>query len=235
MRRNSYQTVFQIWEQALLTYENRAGNNLSYAPTLRTSDQIYEYYVYFSLIEVFEQLGYCIDDQMTQFSYLGLSDGTSVYLRDENGAVMLTFNEEIELNHFNAMRNGGGFYTFEMKRKPDIRIDLYSLDGEYSKVSSIFEVKYRPLNSIYSARDIREAETQMSKYWAIGYVDSAGQFTPRVVRSVNCVYPGDERAEPVIHGPQGDFVQFYPISQSEEYGRENLTGIIQNWLNQHQK
>jgi hypothetical protein len=235
MRSTSYQRVFQIWEQAVRPIGNQAGDSIAYGPTLRTTDQIYEYYVFFSLVEVFEQLGNTIDEDRTELSYFGLSDGTSVYLNGEKGGVRIAFNEEIASDHFKAIQAGGGFYSYEPNRKPDIRIDLFDREGTYRRTSCIFEVKYRPLHNIYSRHEVQDAMKQMGKYWAIGHVDAVGSFTPRVVHGVYCIYPGDERADTLVHGPQGDFVQYYPLSETEDFGRETVTTIIQTWLHQHQQ
>ncbi|MFX3630021.1 MAG: hypothetical protein ACE3JR_12025 [Ectobacillus sp.] len=211
-----------------------------YKPTF----MIYEYYVYFELISILENLGFSaptpIREQVQKYFYLdGLHDGTTIVLEKDDICLHVVFNELIETHPIIALSKGSHFYNGEDTKKPDIRIDYYrKIEKGYAYQSSIIvEVKYSPMYNIFQPIGNTKATEQMYKYWSIKYVsEQEGKrvFQRRAIYEVVCVYPGSQVHAKKIEAGCGMFLQFYPYKTKQ--GVEKLAGqnqfvqLFQEWL-----
>jgi hypothetical protein len=205
---------------------------------------IYEYYVYFALLEILQEIGFTaripVIEQIQSFFYLdGLQDGTTVILEKENIRLQIVFNELIETHPLIALSKGSHLYNGEDSKKPDIRIDYYRLEnGEaFYQSSIIVEVKYSPMYNIFQAIGNTKATEQMYKYWSIKYVfeqDGKRIFHRRAIYEVICVYPGSQVHAKKIESGCGIFLQFYPYQKKQGLeqvmGKREFIQLFREWL-----
>jgi hypothetical protein len=232
-----HKVVGQLWSESLMLDSQNPHASHRSPSVIRPTADIYEYYVFFVVRGILESFGYASwgEDFMTIHEGLatldGLEDGTTMCLSNGKLMVKIKFNELIDSDAEIASRNGSHFYSSEVKRKPDIRLDAFHAEsGQYLHCSMIVEVKYRPFNYIYNTKGVTETMLQLGKYWAISYVDDQQDYYHSVVKKVVCVYPGDEQAKVKEQSPQGLFIQLYPGREEEMVGRKELSDEIKNWL-----
>jgi hypothetical protein len=213
---------------------------LVYKPTFL----IYEYYVYFALLSILQDMGFVpntpVKEQIQSYFYLdGLQDGTTVILEKEDIRLQVVFNELIETHPLIALSKGSNFYNGEDTKKPDIRIDYFqqkNKEWEYQS-SVIVEVKYSPMYNIFQSIGNTKATEQMYKYWSIKYVeekDGKRVFHRRAIYEVVCVYPGSQVHAKKIESGCGVFLQFYPYKTKQGIellmGKREFIKIFEEWL-----
>ncbi|WP_410775079.1 hypothetical protein [Ectobacillus funiculus] len=205
---------------------------------------IYEYYSYFAVISILEEIGFQplapVREQIQSYFYLdGLQDGTTVVLERGDAALHIVFNELIETHPIVALSKGSHFYNGEDTKKPDIRIDYYRTDHGIKRYQSsvIVEVKYSPMYNIFQPVGNTKATEQMYKYWSIKYVEEQNGkriFQRRAIYEVVCVYPGSQVHAKKIEAGCGVFLQFYPhkTKQRGEFlvGKGECIRLFREWL-----
>ncbi|PGZ97419.1 hypothetical protein COE51_14060 [Bacillus pseudomycoides] len=205
---------------------------------------IYEYYAYFTVIAVLQEIGFIdylsIAEQIQSYFYLdGLQDGTTIVLDNKDLQLHVAFNDLIETHPLIALSKNSHFYNGEDTKKPDIRIDCYKRgETTYEYQSSIIiEVKYSPMYNIFQPVGNTKATEQMYKYWSIKYVEEQNGkrlFHRRSIYEVICVYPGSNMHAKKIEAGCGVFLQLYPYKtkKGEERlaGKKELLNIFQHWL-----
>jgi hypothetical protein len=210
---------------------------------------LYEYYAYFTVIGLLEEIGFTseisVKDQIQSYFYLdGLQDGTAVVLQCGEKQLRVVFNELIETNPAVSLSKGCHFYNGEDTKKPDIRIDYYRLADNKSiyQSSIIIEVKYSPMYNIYQPIGNTKATEQMYKYWSIKYVEEQEgkiQYKRRAVHEVVCVYPGSSVHAKKIEAGCGVFIQLYPNKSKQGQivlvGKKELLKIFNQWLFQEKE
>jgi hypothetical protein len=232
-----HKRVSQVWRESLM-WESQNHNADHRTPSvIRPTSDIYEYYVFFVVRGILESLGFTSwgEDFTTMRERTihldGLEDGAVMSLSNGRIIVKVTFNELIDSDAEIASFNGSHFYSSEVKRKPDLRLDAIDAEsGQYLHCSMIVEVKYRPFYYIYNTKGVTETMLQLGKYWAISYVDDSKDYHHSVVKKVVCVYPGETQAKVKEQSPQGLFIQLYPGRKEEIVGRKELTDEITSWL-----
>src|SRR5699024_8271788 len=121
-------------------------------PVYKPTYLLYEYYIYFITIHIFEGLNFqrvteSITAQLrSTFFEEGLEDRTTITLEKDDVRITITYEDIIEFNEHIALEKGSHFFSSSKHRKPDVRIDLSLLkEGEWLYQSSlILEVKSRP-------------------------------------------------------------------------------------------
>ncbi|MDQ0917559.1 hypothetical protein [Paenibacillus sp. V4I5] len=230
-----YKAIDRIWLESKEWRSKPRDFNKHAVPVMRPTPVLYEYYVFFKTIETLMDIGYCIieDSIYSKIDKLvtleGLEEGAYVLLSKNFSHIKVTYDELIESHATSAKQKNTNFYSSEVKRKPDVRLDHYESTGKYVS-SIILEVKYRPFQNIYNEMGNTEAMIQMGKYWAIGYVDKNGRYTRNPIKQVVCIYPGDEQKNVIEEAQQGLFLQLYPESNQETIGGKELLLIIDDWL-----
>ncbi|MCU5518076.1 hypothetical protein OCF62_26600 [Bacillus wiedmannii] len=210
---------------------------------------VYEYYAFFIVISMLEQIGFearnSIREQIQEHFYVdGLQDGTTVVLHRDDIRVHVAFNDLIETHPLIALSKGSNFYNGEDTKKPDIRLDCYvKEEGKYVYQSSIIiEVKYSPMYNIFQHVGNTKATEQMYKYWSIKYVEEQNGkrvYYRRAIYEVICVYPGSHMHSKKIESGCGVFLQLYPYKtkQGEEKlaGKHGMVQIFEKWLKSMKK
>mgnify|MGYP001072023575 CR=1 FL=1 len=238
---------YLMFEQLYKSFKQfETGKQMDYqiSPAFKPTAVLYEYFVYFAVIDSLQSLGfqfpknYDLQNQLLSYLYKdGLSDGTAVKLiSSELGiTVYVVYNEEIETSSDKALKKNKSFFTNQMNNKPDIKLDLYIQKGEAEEFDSacIFEVKYRPLYNIYQEIGVTDAMIQMENYWAIKHVQMDGKISRSIVKDVICVYPGNQKKEILFEGDNGKFLQLFPEHDEESdriIGMEEMKKLLSEWI-----
>ncbi|UHA72386.1 hypothetical protein [Paenibacillus sp. 481] len=219
--------VRTLWEHARTGADTAAAQAVTLVPAYRSTPQVYEYYVFFTVVEVLQECGFQVepvynDNQLHGTASLtdNIANGTSAKHHSANGwnglptgyALTFTKNDMRIVAHYDALVEGDpetarikgtSFYSVEWNRRPDIRLDLYEASSNTYCTSIIIEAKYRRLRTMYSDAGNTKVALQMSKYWAICYAAANGTYRRRCIYQVICAYPGGERSAAEQRGEAG--------------------------------
>lgn len=219
---------------------SKAPKEEEIVPVSRPTYLLYEYYVFFSVLDALQNLDYHfppnsqLKDQLQAFLYKdGIMDGTALRMLSADGRsyIRIVYNEEVERRSQYALEKQKHFFSLKSHRKPDIKIDLYDCETDEFKSSYVVEVKYRPLYSIYQPNGSTPAMEQMDDYRGISYIRNKGIIEHSVVKDVICAYPGNEHAEKLIPSDYGYFLQMYPEGESDiTVGEKELTELLSIWI-----
>lgn len=238
-----HQILHQMWKESQVLFNDDNKDRKVSLPVYKPSYVLYEYYVFFNVIECLNDLGFEEQQQALttqlydRFFYDGLSEGTSVALYKDTKKINVVYEEYIQPNDAIALERGTHFFSRDNHSKPDIRIDLYEKNGEtwYYMSSVVLEVKYRPLHNIWNPPgkgDTKEME-QMDGYRSIRHIRKENDYNYSAVKSVICVYPGDATKRIMFSASYGEMLQLYPDETSENrtVGKVELRGAIQKGFN----
>lgn len=243
-RNPSYIVVDQILRESEQRVEQPKEGFQKFFPAQRPTSLLYEYYVYFMLVEIAKELGWKVTKipPLTEqvIVYEGLPDGYTICLRNGDEELRLVFNEEVYYGGNQPFINKGYFYTTGSNRKPDIRIERHRLTlsaPQQFQEAWIIEAKYRPLRNIYSEMVITSTEGQLCSYKNFGYTwkSENGQAFPRessVVKKVICVYPGskEEHEQALFLTNNGvNYLQLCPQGDTAR-GKDELLNMMKEWL-----
>jgi hypothetical protein len=209
--------------------------------TYKPTYLLYEYYCYVSLIFLFCDMGFQAHEKSLKEQWkenvvgYDLKDGSTVILSNEKYVIHLVFNELIEINQQLSLKKGAVFFTGEETRKPDIRIDAYKNEGEWTYTSSLIcEIKYSPMFNIYQPIANTKAMEQLYKYWTIKHVqEKEGKlhYIRHPIYEVICLYPGSSLHPTQLETGCGIFLQYYPTWKKKTgVGKKELLAIIEKWL-----
>ena len=122
----------------------------------KSTDLLYEYWCYFSVIKSIRKIGYIpikgwiYDfDDIDNLYIPNIKDGTTVHMEFQNTRIRVIFNKRIPYHEQEARKFGEPFYSRSVKNKPDIRIDVYNYNDKFIK-TIILDAKYRPANSVWN-------------------------------------------------------------------------------------
>jgi len=244
-RHPAYHHVLELWddfsERGHRTRKSKRSFGLSSVP--KPTYLLYEYYLYFETIETFKAIGFHYKEdnlgkQLEESVLLGgLQEGAKVVLQREHTLIEIVYDEMVESHDELALKSGKHFFSMEMKRKPDIRIDWYTLKGDRKTYQSsvIVEVKYRPIWNIYSEQGNTETMQQMDKYYAMKYVDlvkGRKLYRRTPVNLVICAYPGSASHPVRMEEGCGVFLQYYPMELNQIVGRTELANVLRAWIHE---
>ena len=229
-------------------YQSNTGGSSSFLiPAYKPTYLIYEYFVYFIVVDCLISLDFTfpynldLKDQLKSSIYQdGLVDGTKIIMENEERGlfVEINYNEELENNSRLAIEKSKHFFSTKFRKKPDIKVDLYEFkdDQLYFRSSFIFEVKYRPLHNIYQDKGSTSTMEQMDDYRSIRYVDKNGNIVHAPVSEVVCVYPGDDHKETLFNTDYGYFLKLFPDEHEESdaiIGSDEMKKLLNAWINKH--
>ena len=247
----AYNGIYQIYknfERCL----NEKGQVEIKLPVLKRTEDLYEYFTFFSVIDVFLAQGFKANETglteqlKTKFVHEGLADGTTIELLFEQYIVHIVFNEELDFEH-EALSRKQMMFTLQPNRKPDIRIDLFVKETEQLNYLSsvVLDAKYSPLQNIYSNRQVTKVMEQLNNYGQIGRfnfegdkLDSKSPYVRHPIKEVICLYAGEKSdgEENCIISSCGQFIRLAPTKEGSIYGQEDLTYVLFNkWLGQHEE
>lgn len=237
----SYKMLYKIYKEMEQMISQEATKPLQ-LPVFKKTEVLYEYFVYFSLIDLFIQRGFKAKDELlsqqltTSFYQEGLEDMTTVELYFEEYFICLVFNEELLTDETEALSRPGHFYTNQVKRKPDIRLDYYKLDQDEPifQSSVIVEVKYRPLRNIFLPNSVTEVMEQMEQYLSIRRLNMIGDklnerdpYNRHPIKLALCLYAGENHLKSnFVRATCGTFIQYLP----EADGQVKNQSIIEDEL-----
>lgn len=240
----SYKILYKIHKEIECMVSNETTKPLQ-LPVFKKTEVLYEYFVYFSLIDLFISRGFAaanegVSQQLTTSFYQeGLEDMTTVELQLEDNLVCFVFNEELLTDENEALSRPGHFYTGQVKRKPDIRLDYYKLvDGERLFQSSVIvEVKYRPLRNIYISTSVTEVMEQMEQYLSIRRLNMVGDqlnerdpYNRHPIKFALCLYAGKNHLSGnFVRATCGTFIQYLPETNGEIKNRDIIEDELFNY------
>lgn len=227
-------------------FEKGEDINFQISTVFKSTAVLYEYYVYFVVIECLLLLdfefpeNYDLKKQLLSYFYKeGLRDGTTVKLVSVKNklSINVIYNEEVETSSEMALKKNKNFFTNQFNKKPDIKLDLYEITESEKFISSfIFEVKYRPLHNIYQKIGATATMVQMENYRAINYIKENGKLEHRIIEEVICVYPGSDKKNLLIQSDYGYFLQLFPNNDSDSstiIGLEEMKEKLKEWINNY--
>ncbi|MDF2606025.1 MAG: hypothetical protein K0S34_215 [Bacillales bacterium] len=204
---------------------------------------LYEYYCYFLILNILLELKFQFDkvnnDTINSIIKLNvLPEPTYITVVKGDLIARLVYNDVIEHYKFGDEIKNEGLISLEEKRKPDIRIDMYTKKNnvlEYQQ-SIIFEVKYSPIYNIYQNTSYTKAMDQLKKYWTLKYIKARrgydNQFIRNPIKEVLCLYPGSKSHNNILQSPIALFIQAFPIRTKQNktihVGKKELKELIRN-------
>lgn len=214
---------------------------------LKPTYLLYEYFVYFTSINVLMELGFEVDglsvSKQLEPSILNedLMDGSMVVVKRNKEIFHIVYNELIDSNYDQIQWKQGKLFSGEESRKPDVRLDYY-IEKNNVKIfqwSILIEVKYSPLYNIYQQLGNTKAMEQMYKYWSIKYVceeNSRKKYMRNPIKEVICIYPGGHSYRMIEDGC-GVFLQMYPAKNEKDeqviIGANELKTIITRLIDEY--
>lgn len=241
---SGYELFNRLWEQSERLFNEVNDMQAMPFPVFKPTYLLYEYYVFFVLIEAFSEVGFTppegnLSEQLSNFySHGRLEEGTKVTVIKENKRIDVVYNEYIQPNEKLALEKDSYFYSMSEHREPDIRVDQYCQVGAEWVYSSsiIFEVKYSPLYNIWNPPGKGEtaAMEQLAGYTSINYISRAGNYNHHPIKKIICVYPGAEQKDIVFPFSYGFMLQLYPATdrgaEGDIVGRKELIAELEAWL-----
>ncbi|WP_088041963.1 hypothetical protein [Bacillus sp. EAC] len=234
--------VFLNFVHSLSLFDKKVkeyGKKQMLLPVYKPTFLLYEYFVYFSLCNLFLKQGYeNIEDPLAEQILMHvkddeLMDGAFVKLENKNWIINLVFNEIIEGSPQVSLLKGTNFFSGEESKKPDIRLDFFRKSNNEFAGSIIFEIKYSPMFNIYQPVGNTKAMEQMYKYWGLKYVERVNgklNYARKPIQEVICLYPGSNVHRKVLEAGCGTYIQFYPKKKGEDnyelIGEKELIEII---------
>ncbi|MFB7142477.1 hypothetical protein ACFCYN_22955 [Gottfriedia sp. NPDC056225] len=219
------------------------GKKQMLLPVYKPTFLLYEYFVFFSLCDIFLKLKFHNDEEPLAEQILmhikddELMDGAFVKLENKEWIISLVYNEIIEGSPQVSLLKGTNFFSGEESKKPDIRLDFYRKKNNEYVASIIFEIKYSPMFNIYQPVGNTKAMEQMYKYWGLKYVERVNgklSFVRKPINEVICLYPGSNVHRKVLEAGCGTYIQFYPKKKGEDFyelvGERELVEIINKTL-----
>lgn len=243
IHKKSYLLFDHIMQQ-LNQQSNPAHTEEWIIPAYKPTYLLYEYFVYFVVIESLQYLNfhfpadYDLKEQLKLSLYKdGLDDGTKITLENEERSCLIEviYNEELEYNSRLAIEKNKHFFSTKFRKKPDIKVDLYKMQ-DHQKIfqsSFVLEVKYRPLYNIFQEYGSTSTMEQMDDYRGIKYTDDKGKIKFNIVKEVVCIYPGDDYKEVLFNTDYGYFLQLFPDDQEESdllIGVNELQKLLTEWI-----
>lgn len=201
----------------------------------KSSDKLYEYYVWIQLITVFQELGYewtkgWLQDVGGMYCQQDLEDETCVVFEDELHLVHATFNQRLSLRP-----TAEQFFYSTFNITPDIRVDFFDKDtGDFIK-SFIVEVKYRPFHYLYDPMYDNSVMQQIKRYrQTIEYMTpEMSEPNSDPVFDIFVVYPKDIRENQVVRTEQWwyCYCQLSPDSKDKgTFGYQEFKTEIGQWI-----
>ncbi|MDF2947081.1 MAG: hypothetical protein K0S51_1760 [Bacillales bacterium] len=202
---------------------------------------MYEYYCYFLILNILLELKFNFDkgnnDTIDSIIKLNvLPEPTHITVVKGELILKLVFNDIIEHFKFGDEIKTEGLISLEEKRKPDIRLDMYTRKNNLLQYhqSIIIEVKYSPIYNIYQNNSITKAMDQLKKYWTLKYLKYRrgydNQFIRNPIKEVICLYPGSKSHNNIIETPMALFIQTFPIrtkqNKTVHVGKKELKELI---------
>ncbi|XRG80809.1 hypothetical protein V5E38_11130 [Rossellomorea sp. GAMAL-10_SWC] len=219
------------------------GKKQMLLPVYKPTFLLYEYFVFFSLCDIFLKLKFKNDSEPLAEQILmhikddELMDGAFVSLENKSWIINLVYNEIIEGSPQVSLLKGTNFFSGEESKKPDIRLDFYRKNNKEYVASIIFEIKYSPMFNIYQPVGNTKAMEQMYKYWGLKYVERVNgkmTYVRKPINEVICLYPGSNVHRKVLEAGCGTYIQFYPKKKGEDFyelvGERELVEIINRTL-----
>lgn len=219
------------------------GKKQMLLPVYKPTFLLYEYFVFFSLCDIFMKLKFKNDKEPLAEQILmhikddELMDGAFVTLENKDWIINLVYNEIIEGSPQVSLLKGTNFFSGEESKKPDIRLDFFRKKNKEYVASIIFEIKYSPMFNIYQPVGNTKAMEQMYKYWGLKYVERVNgklTFIRKPINEVICLYPGSNVHRKVLEAGCGTYIQFYPKKKGEDLyelvGERELIDIIRKTM-----
>ncbi|PGS51289.1 hypothetical protein [Bacillus sp. AFS041924] len=221
------------------------GKKQMLLPVYKPTFLLYEYFVFFSLCDIFLKLKFKNDSEPLAEQILmhikddELMDGAFVTLENKDWTINLVYNEIIEGSPQVSLLKGTNFFSGEESKKPDIRLDFYRKKNKEYVASIIFEIKYSPMFNIYQPVGNTKAMEQMYKYWGLKYVERINgkmSYVRKPINEVICLYPGSNVHRKVLEAGCGTYIQFYPRKKGEDFyeliGERELIEIINRTIDE---
>jgi hypothetical protein len=206
---------------------------------------LYEYYCYFLILNILLELNFNFDKENNDtiesiIKFNVLPEPTHITVVKGDLIIKLVFNDIIEHFKYGDEIKTEGLISLEEKRKPDIRLDMYTKKSNVLQYhqSIIIEVKYSPIYNIYQNSSITKAMDQLKKYWTLKYLKFRrgydNQFIRNPIKEVICLYPGSKSHNNIIQTPMALFIQAFPIrtkqNKTVHVGKKELKELITHSL-----
>ncbi|MGN1400103.1 MAG: DUF2357 domain-containing protein [Bacillus sp. (in: firmicutes)] len=240
-RQTSYQRCHELWMEGARIWK-RAHDQRVLAPIYKPTAVLYEYYVFFGLLQILEEMGFSTGEETlsqqleSSFFEAGLKPGTTITLYMHGQKIKVIYDQEICYGAEEALETGSHFYSFRPKRRPDIRVDLYERNGGIWRYHSsvILEIKYSPLSNIYRPYKMTTAMEQMEDYRSFKYAYGRDDYHYAPIRDVFCIYPGNDIKPVLYSSPAGIYVQVAPVKGGTDpagfHGKQELKKLLSAWL-----
>jgi len=162
---------------------------------------LYEIWGFITVLRILIENGYeaekgWIFDSITESEVLPfLEEGTKVQLRSKKLNINLVYNEQLlSENHKNTLQLP--VKTGSNRNKPDIRLDLFTLENKFIG-SIIIDMKYRKLSNIINTKYSRKTIEQLREYRndvTSDILDFPEQIRTQLktVQAVFAIYPGND-------------------------------------------
>lgn len=183
-----------------------------YSYSWKKSSSMYEMWCYIKICRAFAEDSHIVgntwnlqfvDDML--FPYL--TNGTKMSFANDEVRVDVIFDQFVPTKPSQTRLHDNPFYTVGRHRRPDITIDIYTVEDDWYIGSIILECKYRKLSSFWTNNSEWSAKPQIQAYYTdnksnFTYNGFGGEFDICPIQSVIVLTPdieGEGMAEERIH------------------------------------
>lgn len=237
LKQRDYFRLNELFEECR-QIKKEDGDARLYKKILRPTWRVYEYFVYFEIIDALHDLGFeiiqGIPARVESLNEQGIEDGTCVVLENEKGQLHIWFNKMLPFTWPDAQQQGESFYLFGEHRWPDIRVDYYkrmaSGNFQYSKHSLVADAKLTKFRYLQNPDGLpTKAQAQLTTYLNVSYRTTVRHVVDRVL----CLYSGLGESRAALRQVHPiTFIQLFPNPDDLEdvWGYNELRETLESWL-----
>ncbi|GAB6137994.1 hypothetical protein [Halanaerobaculum tunisiense] len=220
-----YKKIYNVYKNIFNHKNNKINlNNKLYQ--FKNTEKLYEYYILINTINAFKDIGFNWEEDWlkrkikNEFLPIEIPKGMALKFENDNYYIEVKYDKEIDVFSENKVRDKQSGFLGRKNWRPDLRVDIYSLNKDYIK-SFIIEVKYRKFRNLYNNNYRTKVSNQLRNYInEIEYTTSEGELLTSPIDKIIITYPKESRS--IIterYGNKFIFIQLSPEEKSEEqYG-----------------
>ncbi|TDL82098.1 hypothetical protein [Peribacillus frigoritolerans] len=243
LKKHPYRVFSDLFNESKKIQKNE-GDKKKYVPILKPTWKIFEYFCLFKVMEILKEDGYTLTEGITQnfinvYNQEGIPEGKQFIMENKNSIIHIWFDKYLAFDDKEAEERDENFYSFQDKRRPDIKLDYYHKQDDetyWFRDSFVMDSKYRKMKSLYKSSYFNTTKHQLSSYSSIFY-RGENTFTPyaHCVSRVVCLYSKDSNNEVLTVNRPFTFIQLYPelVDDFDEFriiGHIELSNTMHEWI-----
>jgi hypothetical protein len=244
LKRNPYYLLDLMYEETKKIKQEK-GEKKRLIKILKPTWLIYEYFCLFQTLDVLKELGFSIIEgfspQMIDLYYENkIPEGSRFVLENEKAVIYVWYDKHHAHTAEEAKKKGEYFYTHMVKKRPDIKLDIFKKEKNQKllfKDSVVIDAKFRRLQSLYTSEYMNKTYEQLISYNTFFYRGENRMFKSRgsIVNRVICLYGSEAGSEIKSIKEPITFIKLFPIIDGEIIhitGKNELKEELLEWIDE---